>query len=153
VLGAAGGELCRPRAPQLLWRRAAPRRKLLRSEDVRFDAYVASECLTCFSCFEKMLQVFHDDVAKVDLDVAMLHMCIVRVASVLSECWIFHKDISSPSAGPPWPWPQSDARHPSSPAGHHFPTLATKNLPPSIFLIFLCCKCVYRCCNNVLDML
>jgi hypothetical protein len=83
-----------------------------------------------------MLQVFHDDVAKVDLDVAMLHMCIVRVASVLSECWIFHKDISSPSAGPPWPWPQSDARHPSSPAGHHFPTLATKNLPPSIFLIF-----------------
>jgi hypothetical protein len=47
------------------------------------------------------LQVFHDDVAKVDLDVAMLHMCLVCVASVLYECWIFHKDISSPSAGRP----------------------------------------------------
>jgi hypothetical protein len=93
----------------------------------------------CFSCFEKMLQVFHDDVAKVDLDVAMLHMCLARVASVLSECWIFHRDISSPSAGhPPWPRPQSDARHPRSPAGHHFPTMAAKNVPPPIFFIFLC---------------
>jgi hypothetical protein len=88
-----------------------------------------------------MLQVFHDDVAKVELDVAMFHMCLARVASVLSECWIFHRDISSPSAGrPPWPRPQSDARHPSSSAGHHFPTLAAKNVPPPIFY-FLCCKC------------
>jgi hypothetical protein len=83
VLGAAGGELCRPRALQRLWRRAVPRRKMLRSEDVRFDTYVASECLTCFSCFEKMLQVFHDDVAKVDLDVVMLHVSRARCKCVI----------------------------------------------------------------------
>jgi hypothetical protein len=39
------------------------------------------------------LQVFHVDVAKVGLDVVMLHMCVARVASVLSQCCIFHREI------------------------------------------------------------
>jgi hypothetical protein len=47
--------------------------------------------------FREMLQVFLADVAKVDLakvdlDVAILHMCIARVASVLSESCIFHRE-------------------------------------------------------------
>jgi hypothetical protein len=51
------------------------------------------KCVTCSSRFGKMLRMVHVDVAKVDLDVAMLHTCITRVASVLSECSIFHREI------------------------------------------------------------
>ena len=34
--------------------------------------------------------MFHVDVAKVDLDVAMLHM-FLRITSVLSECYILNE--------------------------------------------------------------
>jgi hypothetical protein len=71
--GIARGDLCRPRAPQRLGG-GEPRRNQPRSEDARFDTHVANECMTCFSCFGKMLQIFHDDVAKVYLDVVMLHI-------------------------------------------------------------------------------
>ena len=36
-----------------------------------------------------MLQVFHADVANVDVDVAMLHAFHTDVASILSGCYIF----------------------------------------------------------------
>ena len=39
--------------------------------------------------FRIMLQVFHRDVAKVDLDVVILHVFHTDVASVLSGCCIF----------------------------------------------------------------
>jgi predicted DsbA family dithiol-disulfide isomerase len=32
--------------------------------------YVSSVCSDCFICFRRMSQVFHLDVAKVDLDIA-----------------------------------------------------------------------------------
>ena len=55
--------------------------------DGRFMAYkfwciVVSIYFTCLRCFKRMLQVFHVNVAKVDLDVAMLHMLHKNIASV-----------------------------------------------------------------------
>jgi hypothetical protein len=47
----------------------------------------------CSSCFGKMLQIFHADVAKVNIDVVMLHTCPAHVVTMLSECCIFHRDI------------------------------------------------------------
>jgi hypothetical protein len=38
--------------------------------------YVSSICFKCFSRFRRMLQVFHLDVAKVDLDIACVAMAI-----------------------------------------------------------------------------
>jgi hypothetical protein len=38
--------------------------------------HVSSVCFKCFTCFRLMLQVFHLDVAKVDLDVAYVAMTI-----------------------------------------------------------------------------
>jgi hypothetical protein len=52
--------------------------------------HAAIVCLTCSSCVGKILQMFHTDVAKVDL---VLRMCLTRVVSVLSECCIFHREI------------------------------------------------------------
>jgi len=40
-----------------------------------------------------MLQVFHLDVAKVDLNVVMLHVFYTHVASILFECCIFFIEI------------------------------------------------------------
>jgi hypothetical protein len=88
-----------------------------------------------------MLQVFHDDVAKVDLDVAMLHMCLVRVASVLYECWIFHKDISSQSAGRPLAKAAVGCEA-SELAGRPPLPHAGREEPASFYFFdFLCCKC------------
>ena len=38
--------------------------------------------IVCLKCFRRMLQVFHVDVAKVDLDVTMLYLFYTYVASV-----------------------------------------------------------------------
>jgi hypothetical protein len=35
-------------------------------------AHIVSVCFKCFKCFKYMLQVFHEDVAKVVQDVAMV---------------------------------------------------------------------------------
>jgi hypothetical protein len=49
---------------------------------------VASVCLKCFSCFKRVLQVFH-------LDVAYITVAIHVVASVFSKCFqLFHLDIA-----------------------------------------------------------
>ena len=40
------------------------------------NMHVASVCFKCFMCFIRMLQVFHLDVAEVDLDVAYVAMAI-----------------------------------------------------------------------------
>ena len=50
---------------------------------------VASVYFTCFKYSRIMLQVFHANVAKIDLDIAMLHVFHMHVPSVLSECYIF----------------------------------------------------------------
>ena len=55
--------------------------------DGRFRAYkfwciVVSVNSMCLRCFKRMLQVFHVNVAKVDLDVAMLHMLHINIESV-----------------------------------------------------------------------
>jgi hypothetical protein len=53
--------------------------------------YVLSVGSKCFICFRRMLQVFHLDVAKVDLDVAYICKCFkcfhTYVASVF--IWMF----------------------------------------------------------------
>jgi hypothetical protein len=50
------------------------------------------------------------------------------------------------ATGPPWPRPQSGEGHLSSPAGHRFPTLVTKDLPPHVFWSFFnVAVVVYRC--------
>jgi hypothetical protein len=102
-----------------------------------------------------MLQVFHDDVAKVDLDVAILHMCLARVASVLSECWIFHRDISSPSPGRPPLDKAAIGCEASELAGRPPLPHADREERASscFFFVFYVANVVYLCCNNVLDML
>jgi hypothetical protein len=93
---------------------------------------------------KKMLQVFHDDVAKVDLDVAMLHMCLTRVTSVLSECWIFHKDISSPSAACPLAKAAVECEAFELAGRPLLPHAGREEPASSYFLIFL----RYKCCNQ-----
>jgi hypothetical protein len=51
--------------------------------------FFSSVCHKCFICFRRMLQVFHLNVAKVDLDVAytcMLQAYISSVSDVLYVC-------------------------------------------------------------------
>jgi hypothetical protein len=57
--------------------------------------YVASVCSTCFICFRHILQVFHLNVAKADLDVAYTCMLQAFVSSVLE----FHMYVASVSSG------------------------------------------------------
>jgi hypothetical protein len=52
--------------------------------------YVSSVCSKCFICFRCMLQVFHLEVAKVDLDVACIYMQMFHVFSYLCcKCFIW----------------------------------------------------------------
>ena len=67
--------------------------------DVAYVAMAIHVCFKCFRCFRLMLQVFHLNVAKVDLDVAMpidacfkcmfkvFHLFQTYVTNVLSECF------------------------------------------------------------------
>ena len=61
------------------------------AEVARDIAHVAmvfsSVCPKCFICFRRMFQVFHPDVAKVDLDVAYTCMLQAYVSSVF-RCFI-----------------------------------------------------------------
>ena len=59
--------------------------------------YVSSVCSNSFICFRRMLQVFHQDIAKVDLNVAYTYMLQAYVSSVFS-CFkrifqVFHLDV------------------------------------------------------------
>ena len=51
--------------------------------------HIANVFFMCFKCFIIILQVFYVDVTKIDLDVAMLHVFRMHVASILFECCIF----------------------------------------------------------------
>jgi hypothetical protein len=52
--------------------------------------HVLSICFKCFICFRLMLQVFHLDVAKVDLDIAYvamtIHACFKHMFQVFHLC-------------------------------------------------------------------
>ena len=45
----------------------------------------------CSKCFRTILRVFHADVAKVDLNIVMLHVFQIDVASVLSRSSIINE--------------------------------------------------------------
>jgi hypothetical protein len=84
-----------------------------------------------------MLQVFHDDVAKVDPDVAML--CALQVCYM--NVGFFIKTLARHQQATPLAKAAVGCEASELAGRPPLPTLAAKNLPPSIFLIFLCCKC------------
>ena len=53
--------------------------------------YVSRVCSKYFICFRHMLQVFHQDVAKVDLDVANTCMLQAHVSSVSVVLYVGYK--------------------------------------------------------------
>jgi hypothetical protein len=55
---------------------------------VALKAYVVNICVKCFRCSRYMLQVFHMDVTKVDLDVAYVVMAILACRKCLFK--MFH---------------------------------------------------------------
>ena len=60
-------------------------------------------CFKCFKCFRLMLQVFHLNVAKVDLDVAYvamtIHACFKCFICFRCMLQVFHLDISKVDLG------------------------------------------------------
>jgi hypothetical protein len=65
--------------------------------------YVSSVCFECFRCFRLMLQVFHLNVTKIDLDVAYvvmaIHACFKCFIHFRRMLQVFHLDVSKLDLG------------------------------------------------------
>jgi len=59
----------------------------------RLYTYVSSVCSDCFICFRHMLQVFHLDVAKVDLDAVYICMVASVCLRFKHMFLLFHLDV------------------------------------------------------------
>jgi hypothetical protein len=55
--------------------------------DVAYVVMAIHVCFKCFICFRRMLQMFHLDVAKVDLDVAKINRDIAYVVMAIHVCF------------------------------------------------------------------
>jgi hypothetical protein len=69
---------------------------LLKNIWMLHNMHVSSVCFKCFRCFIRMFQVFHLDVAKVDLDAAYVAMAIH--ACFKRTFYLFHTYVASVSS-------------------------------------------------------